>query len=130
MSFSSLISRIQRNKHFKYGLPFFAFIFGGKLVLEEFRSVRYDPVLNPRGNHKLLKPEEIFAEIEKETGKKIYNPKKKTDEEELALYEKKYDLDNWENKRGPRPWEEGSIPNRPLKRVKREPATVKELLGE
>lgn len=31
------------------------------------------------------------------------------------VLEAKLDLDNWENKRGPRPWEEGSIEKRPIR---------------
>lgn len=128
---SSIFKRIQQNKHFKYGIPFFAFIFGGKLFLEELRSVRYDPVLNPRGNKKLIKPEELFAELEqKTTGKFSYKQNKETAEEQLENLDKKIDWDNWENKRGPRPWEEGSIEKRPIRRIKKEPVTVKELLGE
>jgi len=128
---SKIFARIQQNKHFKYGIPFFAFIFGGKLLLEEFRSVRYDPVLNPKGNKKLIKPEEAFADLEKVSNKKItYRKNTETAEEILENLEKKIDLDNWENKRGPRPWEEGSIEQRPVRRLKKETVTVKELLGE
>ena len=54
-SFKTLITRINKSKHFQYGLPFFIFVFGGKFVLEEFRSVRYDPNLCPGGSKKLSK---------------------------------------------------------------------------
>lgn len=128
-SFKPIIARIQRNKHFKYGLPFFAFIFGGKYVLQEFRSVRYDPILNPGGTKKLIKPEDAFADLKNKKGEKVYQAVKQTEEEELKELEDKLDLDNWENKRGPRPWEEGSIKERPITRVKKEPLTVKEILG-
>ena len=33
----------------------------------------------------------------------------------FVFLESKLDIDNWENKRGPRPWEEGSIENRPIR---------------
>ena len=65
---SKIFARIQQNKHFKYGIPFFAFIFGGKLLLEELRSVRYDPVLNPKGNKKLSKYLYILGDIKKYCG--------------------------------------------------------------
>jgi hypothetical protein len=45
----------------------------------------------------------------------------------LALLEKKVDLDNWENKRGPRPWE-GTVQERPIKRIAKSPPNVKDLI--
>ena len=56
-----------------------------------------------------------------------YKPAKKTLEEDLEILEKKVDLDNWENKRGPRPWEEGSIEARPKVRLEHSGPTVAEL---
>ena len=69
---SKIFARIQQNKHFKYGIPFFAFIFGGKLLLEELRSVRYDPVLNPKGNKKLSKYLYILGDLQRNT---VVHPK-------------------------------------------------------
>jgi len=99
-------------------------------VLEEFRSVRYDPNLCPGGSKKLIKPEEAFADYKNKKGESVFQPEKKSDDELLAELESKHDIDNWENKRGPRPWEEGSIENRPIRRVKKDPLTVKEILGQ
>ena len=124
---SSLLSRITNNKHFKNGVPFFLFIFGGAYALREIRSVRYDSELNPNAK-KFVKPEEAFAEISEDKGKKIQFAKtQKTLEEDLEAYDKKVDLDNWENKRGPRAWEEGSIPSRPVRRFQHSAPSVAEL---
>jgi len=129
---SSLLTRIQRSKHFQYGVPFFLFIFGGKFVLEDIRSVRYDKSINPNSGKNLVTPEEAFAELEKEyPGAKFkYQKNNKTAEEELEELDKKYNWDDpeaWENKRGPRPWE-GTIEKRQIKRVPKEPLNVKDLL--
>jgi len=127
MIMSSLISRIINNKHFKNGAPFFVFIFGGACALREFRSVRYDSELNPRAQ-KFIKPEEAFRELGLKTKEKVeFNKTKNTLEEDLDTYETKIDTENWENKRGPRPWEPGSIQNRPVKRFPHSAPSVKEL---
>ena len=124
---SSLISRIIQNRHFKNGVPFFVFIFGGAYALREFRTVRYDSELNPRAQ-KFIKPEEAFKELGVKTGEKIeFNKAQSTLEEDLESYESKIDTETWENKRGPRPWEPGSIQNRPVKRFPHSAPSVQEL---
>jgi len=124
---NSLLARISNNKHFQNGVPFFLFIFGGAYALREFRSVRYDSNLNPKAA-KLLTPEEAFGDTaERLGGKVVHKPSKATLEEDLETLHKKVDLDNWENKRGPRPWEAGSIKERPIKRFEHAPPTVEQL---
>jgi len=123
---SALLARISNSKHFKHGAPFFLFIFGGAYALREFRSVRYDSDLNPHAK-KLIKPEEAFEDLSKRTDKVKHKPTKATLEEDLDKIYEKVDLDNWENKRGPRPWEAGSIKERPVKRFVHEHPTVEEL---
>jgi len=123
---SSLLARISNNKHFKNGVPFFLFIFGGGYALREFRSVRYDSDLNPQAK-KLIKPEEAFGDLSKKSEKVKLKQSKATLEEDLDTLYDKVDLDNWENKRGPRPWEAGSIKERPVNRVKHAPPTIEEL---
>ncbi|XP_023326630.1 cytochrome c oxidase assembly protein COX16 homolog, mitochondrial isoform X2 [Eurytemora carolleeae] len=127
---NALIARISGNKHFRFGVPFFLFIFGGQYALREFREIRYDSNLNPQANSKLLKPEEAFADFNEKSGKKIkFEKSNKSAEEELDSLDKKIDWDNWENKRGPRPWEDNQEPDREIKRVVKKPVTVAELLG-
>jgi cytochrome c oxidase assembly protein subunit 16 len=98
---ASFFSRLRANKHFKNGLPFFLFIGGGAFALKEFRTVRYDSNINIRAN-KLLTPEEAFGERAKDVD---FKPKRSL-EEELDVLKEKVDINNWENKRGPRPWED------------------------
>lgn len=124
---SSFVNRILNNKHFKNGAPFFLFIFGGAFALKEFRSVRYDPELNPKVN-KFVKPEEAFKDLEERTGKKVaFNKSKNSLEEDLDIYDQKVDTENWEQKRGPRAWEEGSIQERPVRRFQHSAPSVQEL---
>jgi len=125
---NSLFARISKNKHFQNGVPFFLFIFGGAYALREFRSVRYDSNLNPKAT-KLITPEEAFGDIAKKSNKISHKQSKATLEEDLDTLYNKVDLDNWENKRGPRPWEAGSIKERPVKRFAHAPPTIEELTG-
>ena len=46
-----LLSNFRTSRHLKYGAPFFLFLFGGTYALREFRSVRYDPNINPRAKN-------------------------------------------------------------------------------
>jgi cytochrome c oxidase assembly protein subunit 16 len=123
---SSLLARISNNKHFKNGVPFFLFIFGGAYALREFRSVRYDSDLNPKAK-KLIKPEDLTSELAKRTDKVTLEKTAATLEEDLDKLYEKVDLENWENKRGPRPWEAGSIKDRPVRRFVHEAPTLEEL---
>lgn len=126
---SSFFKRLTANRHFQHGVPFFLFIGGGAFMLKEFRTVRYDSKINPKAN-KFVTPEEAFG------SSPLANPKSpvqfqkstKTLEEELEEYNKTVDLDNWENKRGPRPWE-GTVPAKPVnKRLQKPPPLVEESL--
>jgi len=125
---SQFLDRLRRSKHFRFGAPFFLFIFGGQYALRKFREVRYDSSINPRANRNLLSPEEAFADINQKAGKRVFEQTARSAEEELNVLDKKIDWDNWENKRGPRPWE-GTIEKREVKRLEKDPVTVKELLG-
>lgn len=122
---STFLPRLLNNKHFKNGVPFFLFIFGGGFALKEFRTVRYDSQLNPKQKN-LITPEEAFGD---KSDKFEVRQSKATLEEDLEILDQKVDLDNWENKRGPRPWEEGSIPERPIVRVDKSPPSVKDLIA-
>jgi len=122
---SSIINRIVNNRHFKNGAPFFLFIFGGAYALREFRTVRYDSELNPKAK-KFIKPEEAFKDLKDPTKKVQFNKTQNTLDDDLDIYDRKVDTENWEQVRGPRPWEQGSIPDRPIRRFKHSPS-VQEL---
>lgn len=126
---SSFFARLQKNKHFKNGVPFFLFIGAGAFALKEFRSVRYDKDLNPRAERFLTK-EEAFGDHAEEINLK---PARSL-EDEVDILNETVDTENWENKRGPRPWE-GTVLSRtqspsPLRGGLGEKLTVKELQEE
>jgi len=109
----NFLNKLNSNKHFRFGVPFFLFIFGGQYALREFREVRYDNKINPKAR-KLITDEEAFEGFNK-SDQLVYKKNIKTAEEELEALDAKIDWDNWENKRGPRPWE-GTVEARPIKR--------------
>ncbi|XP_044753353.1 cytochrome c oxidase assembly protein COX16 homolog, mitochondrial [Coccinella septempunctata] len=87
-----------KSSFFKRGLPFFIICIGGSFGLKGFTSLRYE-----YSNKSSISREDFEKE-----GIKMKPPTEVTLE---AEYEKlqTMDIDNWENVRGPRPWEEGSI---------------------
>ncbi|XP_059620366.1 cytochrome c oxidase assembly protein COX16 homolog, mitochondrial [Phlebotomus argentipes] len=90
-----------QQKFFKYGAPFIILVTGGSFALREFTSLRYQFAKNTQ-----ITPEEM-----KKHGIEMKKPGEVTLESEYEKI-KKLDIDNWENKRGPRPWEQ-NIPQRP-----------------
>lgn len=87
------LDRLKRNKHFTFGLPFLIFVVGGSFALREFAKVRYE--------FTQVNPFELPVE-KRVQGSKPVDPEKEFDD-----IMKKIDIHNWENKRIPRPWEEG-----------------------
>ncbi|KPI98421.1 hypothetical protein RR46_09637 [Papilio xuthus] len=91
-SFKRNISFYAKRKSFKYGLPFILFVVGGSFGLREWTQIRYQ-----------------FSQVKgvtKEEAEKMGLHKAKEVTLEKAYEEiQKIDIDNWENKRGPRPWE-------------------------
>lgn len=128
--FKSKIRTIVSHKHFKHGAPFFILIGAGAFVLKEVRTVRYDDKINPKAN-KFLTKEEAFGDLVTKTDKIRLQPARSA-EEELDLTLAKTDLDSWENKRGPRPWEGGKVSS-PEHKIMKKPSspapTVDQLLG-
>lgn len=88
------ILRFFQRKSVKLGIPFLVLVVGGSFGLQQFTENRYrfkkNQLLSPveLKRHGIVKKEksEVTLETEFEKIKKI-------------------DIDNWENKRGPRPWE-------------------------
>ncbi|CAD6991311.1 unnamed protein product [Ceratitis capitata] len=79
----------------KYGVPFLILIVGGSFGLEQFTRLRYQ-----FSRKKPVTPDEM---------EKYGVTMKKAEEVTLdSEYEKikGLNIDEWENKRGPRPWEE------------------------
>ncbi|CAG4935131.1 cytochrome c oxidase assembly protein COX16 homolog, mitochondrial [Colias croceus] len=86
------LKELSKRKSVKYGLPFILFVVGGSFGLREWTQVRYQ-----------------FARVKgvtKEEAEKMGLHKAREPTLEDAYEEiQKLDIDNWENKRGPRPWE-------------------------
>uniref|UniRef100_A0A069DVF8 Cytochrome c oxidase assembly protein COX16 homolog, mitochondrial n=1 Tax=Panstrongylus megistus TaxID=65343 RepID=A0A069DVF8_9HEMI len=98
-SFIRSFDKLRKQKSFKYGLPFLILMVGGSFGLREFTQLRYK-----FGKKQVIKPEEL-----EEQGIDMKKPGEVTLESEfnkiIAL-----DIDNWENVRGPRPWEKETLP--------------------
>ncbi|RZB38731.1 COX16 domain containing protein [Asbolus verrucosus] len=93
----SKLNRFLNKKSIKYGLPFLVVIVGGSFGLREFSQLRYQ-----FSKVSSVKPSDF-----KEAGVEIKKPGEVTLETEYEKI-KKMDIDNWEQVRGPRPWEEQS----------------------
>ncbi|KYN11899.1 hypothetical protein ALC57_16041, partial [Trachymyrmex cornetzi] len=87
---------MSRSRILQYGLPFLVFVLGGSFGLREFTELRY--------RYKRTSQYDIHDELEKE-GFQMKPSEEITLEKECEKLEK-IDLDNWENVRIPRPWEE------------------------
>ncbi|XP_043286398.1 cytochrome c oxidase assembly protein COX16 homolog, mitochondrial [Venturia canescens] len=95
MNHRSTFAGLTKNKSFKYGLPFLLFVIGGSFGLKEFTELRYRYSYVQRGIREELK----------EHGIEIKKPGEVTLESEYEKI-KQMDIDNWENVRISRPWEE------------------------
>ncbi|XP_075220731.1 cytochrome c oxidase assembly protein COX16 homolog l(3)neo43 isoform X2 [Lycorma delicatula] len=88
-------NKLSSNTFFKHGLPFLIIVVGGSFALKQFSSLRYQFSRN----------EKISPEEQKELDKMFLKPSEYNIETEYEKL-KQMDIDNWENKRIPRPWEE------------------------
>lgn len=95
-SSGATLTKILNRRFVKIGLPLLVLVVGGSFYLEQFSQLRYtfgkknsaiDREELKRLGFKLKKPEEITLEAEYEKLKSL-------------------DIDNWTQKRIPRPWEE------------------------
>ncbi len=92
---SGTLRKFTKSQFFRYGLPFFSLLVIGSFGLSEFTSI---VVAKREKRSRMLTSEEALS-----YGKKV----EKVDvEEEYEKTMKELDIDNWRNKRGPRPWEE------------------------
>lgn len=97
--------KLLQNKHFKFGVPFLIGVVGGSFGLQYYSQLRYDI---QKERKIITKTKEIQA---------LIKTKPRTIEEEYEEYQKTVDLDNWQNIRGPRPWEEGGEVNQGYKEL-------------
>ncbi|XP_026195284.1 cytochrome c oxidase assembly protein COX16 homolog, mitochondrial [Anabas testudineus] len=87
------LKALQRNKSVRYGVPMLLLIVGGSFGLREFTQIRYDAQKIKR---KLDPSLEAKVNVESQSTMLV-------DEYEKM---KEFNLDNWKNIRGPRPWED------------------------
>ncbi|XP_067634536.1 cytochrome c oxidase assembly protein COX16 homolog, mitochondrial [Eurosta solidaginis] len=95
MSVSQKLNTLFQRRSIKYGVPFMLFMVAGSFGLEQFSRLRYQ-----FSRKKTLTPEEM-----EKVGVKMKKPEEVTLESEYEKV-KRINIDDWENKRGPRPWEE------------------------
>jgi len=104
-NFITRVKRLTNQRFFKFGLPFLILVVGGSFGVKEFAVLRYQ-----FRNTKMITREEA-----EKHGVSMKKPEEVTLETEFEKI-KKLDIDNWENIRGPRPWEEDTLKgNRPQK---------------
>ncbi|XP_059140130.1 cytochrome c oxidase assembly protein COX16 homolog, mitochondrial-like isoform X2 [Physella acuta] len=87
-------ANVMRRRFIRLGIPFVVFVAGGSFFLKQFASLRYE-----FRNSKRLSKEEA-----EELGFKTVSVD--TEIEKMLKEIEEKDLDNWENIRGPRPWED------------------------
>ena len=95
MTIDGRLRRFTRSKNFRYGLPFISLLVLGSFGLSEFSSI---VVTRREKNNMMLTAEEAL-----DFQKKV---KKVNVEDEFKKMQEQLDIENWENIRGPRPWEE------------------------
>lgn len=93
--------KLKRSAFFKFGLPMIVFMVVGSYGLAEFTSIR---VKKRDEKNRMLTAEETLS-FQKKVKKVIV-------EEEYQKLKQELDIEQWENKRGPRPWEESTMNNR------------------
>ncbi|XP_037929650.1 cytochrome c oxidase assembly protein COX16 homolog, mitochondrial-like [Teleopsis dalmanni] len=95
MSFSAKVNYFFKQKSVKYGIPFLLCIVGGSFGLQEFAKLRYQ----------FSKTKQVTPEDMKKYGVTMKKSEEVTLENEFEKIQT-INIDEWENKRGPRPWEE------------------------
>ncbi|CAG5130525.1 unnamed protein product [Candidula unifasciata] len=89
-SLKAIWAQIMKRRFLKTGLPFIVLVAGGSFFLKEFTGIRYQF----RQGMKMSKEEAEKLGI------------KFVSLEEVVKEMEQMDVDNWENIRGPRPWED------------------------
>ena len=105
---SALVLGVHSNKplpkmsgFFRVGLPMILFMVAGSYGLTQFTSIR---IKKRDEKNRMLTAEETLSF---QKAKKVV-----VVEEEYEQLMESLDINNWENKRGPRPWEEQNISNK------------------
>ncbi len=92
------LRRLKKSKFLRFGLPMITFMVLGSFGLAEFTVIR---VQKRDEKNRMLTAEETL---------KFQKKVERVDvEAEWEKIRESVDIDDWENKRGPRPWEEGTL---------------------
>jgi len=114
--------RLNENRHFKYGAPFMLLVVGSPFVLKPLMSVRYE-----YRNQKLFTPEQQEEFNARHKNIKLRDPSEITLEK---IYEQKVENtpDDYENIRGPRPWEDNTDYNNQIKELEGKPRNQRKMI--
>jgi len=94
-TYQRLSAYLKRSKFFLFGVPMISFVVLGSFGLAEFTSIK---VKRRDEKNRMLTAEETLSFRKKVTKVDV--------EEEFEKLQRELDIEVWENKRGPRPWEE------------------------
>ncbi|XP_057326610.1 cytochrome c oxidase assembly protein COX16 homolog, mitochondrial [Microplitis mediator] len=89
------IEKFFKKKNVRYGLPFILFCVCASFAMTSVTEVRY--------KYRAVK---TVREEAKNEGLELKKPEETTIEAQYEIIKKEIDIDNWENKRIERPWEE------------------------
>ncbi|BFZ12066.1 hypothetical protein BsWGS_15105 [Bradybaena similaris] len=93
-SLGKIWERIMKRRFLRTGLPFVVLVVGGSFFLKEFTGIRYQ----------FRQERRVSKEEAEKLGIKFISLE---EVQEQALKEmEQMNVDNWENIRGPRPWED------------------------
>jgi len=87
------LKALQKNKTIKYGVPMMLLVIGGSFGLREFTQIRYDA-------------QKIKRKMDPSLQAKVKMEKQSVILEEEYEKMKDQNLEDWQNIRGPRPWED------------------------
>ncbi len=95
--FPVFLTRLKKSKFLRYGLPMITFVVIGSFGLAEFTAIR----VKKRDEKTRMLTAEESLQFQKKVEKVDVG-------QEWEKMQDTINIDKWENKRGPRPWEEGT----------------------
>ncbi|XP_012944801.1 cytochrome c oxidase assembly protein COX16 homolog, mitochondrial [Aplysia californica] len=105
-SVRKILDAYSKRKFIRLGIPFVVFVAGGSFFLKQFASLRYE-----FRKGKMLTKEEAESMGLKTVDVKIAS-------QEMLKEVEKADLDQWQNIRGPRPWEDSKTVQQEQRQLK------------
>ena len=118
---NQIVTQISSNKHLKFGVPFVGLLLMGSFVISQLAKTRYEFKKGKR----LTQAELEAFEGRSKSNVKVVPQEEKTLEVLHENYMKKEFVEDYENVRGPRPWEKESEWEANRRSNKRIPRAVK-----